>query len=245
MIPKKIHYCWFGSKQLPELTKKCINSWEKYCPDFEIICWDKSNFDLDICPFVREAYDAKMYAFVADYARFYILYNEGGIYMDTDEEVIKPLDSFLSEKAFLGFENETRIQAGIIGSEKYAQWILEDLKHYVNRHFLKEDGNYDTVPIGAIITKNLLKYGFVPNNKKQTLSCEVTLYPTEYFCPMDHKTGIFTITKKTYAIHHYTASWLTKSKRSVFIHHLIGDNLYYNTLYYKIRNLYKKIFEKQ
>ena len=99
MIPKKIHYCWFGGKPLPELAKRCINSWEKYCPNFEIIRWDESNSDLNICPFVKEAYDAKMYAFVSDYIRLYALYNEGGIYMDTDEETIKPLDTFLSEKS--------------------------------------------------------------------------------------------------------------------------------------------------
>lgn len=245
MIPKKIHYCWFGGKPLPKLAKKCINSWKKYCPDFEIIRWDESNFDLNICPFVREAYDAKMYAFVADYARFYALYNEGGIYMDTDEEVIKPLDVFLSEKAFLGFEHEDRIQAGIVGNEKNGQWILENLQHYIDRHFLKEDGSYDTTPIGAIITKNLSKYGFIPNNKKQTLSCGVTLYPTDYFCPMDYKKGIFSLTKKAYTIHHYVASWLEKNKKSIFVHRLLGDNFYYSTPYYRMRNLYKKIFEKQ
>lgn len=248
MIPKKIHYCWFGGKPLPELAKRCINSWKKYCPNFEIIRWDESNSDLNICPFVKEAYDAKMYAFVSDYIRLYALYNEGGIYMDTDEETIKPLDTFLSEKSFLhfeeGFTKGFKIGAGIMGSEKNMKWISENIEYYSNQHFLNKDGSYDTTTIGTIIARNLSKYGFILNNKLQTLSCDLTLYPTDYFCPVSCKTRTLVLTKNTHAIHHYTGSWVTQPKKSSFMRRLIGDNLYYSNLYYNIHNLYKKVIGK-
>ena len=133
MIPKKIYYCWFGGKPLPKLAKKCIKSWKKFLPDYEIIECNENNFDLNCCDYVREAYDNKKYAFVTDYVRLYMLYKEGGIYMDTDVEVLKNLDCFLNEKAFSGFENEKYVPTGLMASEKGNEIIGELLNYYDNK----------------------------------------------------------------------------------------------------------------
>ena len=118
MIPKIIHYCWFGGKPLSPMARRCIDSWKKYCPDYQIKRWDETNFDLNSCTYIREAYEAKKWAFITDYVRLCVMYNYGGIYMDTDVEVLKNLDCFLSEKAFSGFESVDRIPTGIMASEK-------------------------------------------------------------------------------------------------------------------------------
>ena len=135
MIPKIIHYCWFGGNPLPELAKKCIASWKLYCPDYEIKEWNESNFDLNYCDYVREAYDSKNWAFVSDVARLYALVTEGGIYMDTDVEVIKPLDNLLKYHAVSGFETETTIPTGLIAGEKENPMLKELLYEYKNIHF--------------------------------------------------------------------------------------------------------------
>src|SRR5699024_8907222 len=123
MIPKIIHYCWFGGNELSKTTKVCINSWKKKLPDYKIIEWNESNFDINSNQYVKEAYQAGRYAFVTDYVRLYVLYHYGGIYMDTDVEVLKSLDSFLKHQAFTGCENEKNSVTGIIGSEKDHEWI--------------------------------------------------------------------------------------------------------------------------
>ena len=151
MIPKKIHYCWFGGKALPEDTVRYIGSWRRHCPDYEIKEWNESNFDLDMFPYVREAYDAGKYAFVSDVARLYALVSEGGVYMDTDVEVLKPLDCFLGHEAFSGFEDAGHVTTGVIGSEKGGKYVSENLAEYGKRHFVKEDGSLDTTTNVAVI----------------------------------------------------------------------------------------------
>ena len=136
MIPKVIHYCWFGGKPLPKLAKKCLASWKKFCPDYEIIRWDESNFDVNGCDYSREAYEAKKWAFVSDYARLKVIVDNGGIYMDTDVEVVKPLDEFLSHEAFSGFENPRSITTGIMACEKGFAPFAEMLNEYYTQHFL-------------------------------------------------------------------------------------------------------------
>ena len=143
MIPKIIHYCWFGGKPLPEDAKKYIESWEKYCPDYKICRWDESTFDINEIPYVKEAYEAKKWAFITDYVRLYVLKNIGGIYMDTDVEVIKNLDCFLNEKGFSGFEKIDAVPTGIMAAEKNHPFIIELLHDYDNLHFLKDDGTLD------------------------------------------------------------------------------------------------------
>ncbi|MBQ7544534.1 MAG: hypothetical protein IJT02_06275 [Synergistaceae bacterium] len=140
MIPKVIHYCWFGGKPLPELAQKCLASWEKFCPDYEIVRWDESNFNVNCCDYVREAYEAKKWAFVSDYARLKVLVDNGGVYMDTDVEVIKPLDEFLVHEAFSGFESEKAIPTGIMACEKGFAPFAEMLADYHTRHFYRRGG---------------------------------------------------------------------------------------------------------
>ena len=140
MIPKVIHYCWFGGNPLPELAKKCIESWKKFCPDYQIIEWNESNFDLNINTYVKEAYTAEKWAFVSDVARLYALVNYGGIYMDTDVEVLKPLDDILNFKAVSGFETKERIPTGMMACEKGHPLFEEFLREYNEAHFIKNDG---------------------------------------------------------------------------------------------------------
>ena len=139
MIPKIIHYVWVGGKPLTPLAKKCIASWKKYCPDYEIRRWDENNFNINENLYCKEAYENKKWAFVSDYIRVKVLYDYGGIYMDTDVEVIKPLDRFLVHKAFSGYENETSIPTGIIASEKKGKWIEALLRDYDDKKFILED----------------------------------------------------------------------------------------------------------
>jgi len=165
MIPKKIHYCWFGKNPMPKLAQKCINSWNKYCSDYEIICWNEDNFDINSNEYVKEAYENKKFAFVTDYVRLYALYNYGGVYMDTDVEVLKSLDKFLENEAFSGFENTEYVPTGIMASTKGNNVIKDLLDYYKDRHFIKEDGSFDLKTNTETITSIMEKKGLNKNNK--------------------------------------------------------------------------------
>lgn len=212
MIPKVIHYCWFGNKKMPDLAVKCLESWKKNCPDYKIVKWSEENFDINICNYVREAYESEKYAFVSDYVRIYVLVHFGGIYMDTDVEVIKPIDRFLREKAFIGFESFTYVSTGIIGAEKGLPFFMEILERYHERYFIGLDGKLDMTTNVAMITDLCYKYGLIRNNTKQNIA-GLTLYPKDYFCPKDYITGIIDRTVNTYTVHHFTGSWLKKVSR--------------------------------
>lgn len=206
MIPKKIHYCWFGRNPLPELAVRCIDSWKKNCPEYEIIEWNEDNFDVSMNPYVLEAYQSKKWAFVTDFVRLYAIVNYGGIYMDTDVEVIKPLDSFLKEKGFSGFETPKSIPTGIMAAEKNFPLFKELLSEYDTRHFIRKDGSYDETTNVYAITQSCLKRGLQLNNAQQCIE-GFTLYPQEYFCPKDVQSGIIMKTEKTVTIHHFAGSW--------------------------------------
>lgn len=212
MIPKKIHYCWFGGNPLPELAQKCIASWKQYCPDYEIIEWNESNFDLNCCDYVREAYEAKKWAFVSDVARLYALVHHGGIYMDTDVEVLKPLDDILQYQAVSGFEGDDRIPTGLMAAEAGQPLFVELLRDYDGDHFVKPDGSYDTTTNVTRITNTCLKYGLVLNNTLQTVG-GFTLFPKDYFCPKDCTTRVLTVTENSYTIHHFDGSWQTPEQQ--------------------------------
>ena len=218
MIPKVIHYCWFGGNPLPELAKKCIKSWKKYCPDYEIIEWNESNFDFNCCDYAKEAYQAKKWAFVSDVARMKIIYEYGGIYLDVDVEVIKPLDDLLLNDAYFGFEADKYIATGLgFGACKGNELIGLFLDDYYNRSFVKDDGSFDTTPCPQIQTSILLKFGLIQNGTKQIIK-NATIFPTDFFCPLDYNTGKTTITSNTYSIHHFNASWVpltTKLKNKI------------------------------
>ena len=221
MIPKIIHFCWFGNNPKTELAEKCIASWKKFLPDYELKEWNESNFDIDQHPFTREAYQAKKYAFVTDYVRLFVLKEYGGIYMDTDVEVIKNLDCFLHHNAFSGFETSEYVQTGIIGSEKDGRWITQMLEYYNDRHFLKDNGSIDMTTNVQIITDLLKKQGFIPDDTLQNFLDMVTFYPHDYFCPKDCRTEKILLTKNTYTIHHFAKSWKapeTATERFIRLH---------------------------
>ena len=224
MIPKVIHYCWFGRGELPPLAKKCLDSWKKFCPDYEIKEWNEDNFNLDSYPYAREAYDKRKFAFVTDVVRLYALYHEGGIYMDTDVEVLKPLDSFLFHHAFSGFEDEHSVPTGIMASEKGGKWAKENLAYYDDRHFLKEDGSIDLTTNVKIITNYMLSFGLKQNNTYQDFPGLITLYPKDYFCPKSYVDGKINLTSNTYTVHHFAASWYSqKDKIRMQFIRLIGE----------------------
>lgn len=213
MIPKIIHYCWFGRGQMPKLAIDCIESWKKYCPDFEIKEWNEDNFDLDMYPYVREAYDNRKFAFVTDVVRLYALYNEGGVYMDTDVEVIQPIDRFLVHHAFSGFQTPNSYPTGIMASEKGGKWAKENLEYYTGKHFIKDDGSLDLTTNVDTIMSLLEPYGIKRNDTFQEIPDFFTLYPKEYFCPIEHVHNIKT-TENSYTIHHFAGSWLPWTERT-------------------------------
>lgn len=215
MIPKKIHYCWFGGKPLNQLGKKCLASWKKYFPDYEIIEWNESNFDINCCQYVKEAYDAKKWAFVSDYARFKILYEQGGIYFDTDVEVIKPFDDILAKGNFMGCEREAGdVAPGLgLGVNPGLGLIKEILNDYEKDSFINIDGSLDLTTIVTRTTDILKKHGLKDVNEIQNVA-EINIYPREYFCPIDMTTGKIEVTPNTYSIHRYAGSW--ESKENLF-----------------------------
>lgn len=212
MIPKTIHYCWFGGKELPPLAKKCIKSWKKYCKGYQIIKWDERNFDITSAPlYVRQAYEAKKWAFVSDYVRLWAMTNYGGIYMDTDVEIIKPLDVLLKHHAFSGFEDEIHIQTAIMASERDFPLFNILLSYYDNTSFIK-NGEIDTTNNVAIITNLCKKKGLLQNNTFQIID-GFALYPNDYFCPKSYYDGIIRKTNNTFSIHHFDSSWLSEEIR--------------------------------
>ena len=217
MIPKIIHYCWFGGKPLPKSAEKCIASWKKHLPGYEIKRWDESNFDVNAIPYTREAYAACKFAFVSDYARFWILYHYGGVYFDTDVEAINNMDDIISAGNFMGVEqqNDERITVapglgmGVIRENSLFGHMIEV---YSRAHFLSDDGTPCLKNIVEITTEQLQKYG-LRNISEIQECCGFTIYPKDYFCPIDYDTRELKITENTRTIHHYAESWVPRSTR--------------------------------
>ena len=214
-IPKIIHYCWFGRGQKPELAEKCIASWKENCPDYIIKEWNEDNFDLDSNLYVRQAYDSRKFAFVTDFVRLFALYHEGGIYMDTDVEVLKPLDVFLTHRAFSSFENNNKSPPGLMAAEAGNPWIKDLLDEYTDLSFLDADGSMDLTPnVERITNLTLRKYGLNPVSSYQDLAGGiVTMYPHDYFCPKDWQTGNINLTENSHTIHHFAGSWHTEAQK--------------------------------
>lgn len=214
-IPKIIHYCWFGGKTKPPLAEKCLKSWRKYCPDYQIIEWNEENFDIASAPlYVRQAHEAGRWAFVTDYVRLKALTEMGGVYMDTDVEVVKPLDPYLKHEAFAGFENPSRIQTGLLACEKDFLLFREFMAYYDTASFYKPDGSHDVTTNVEILTALCEKYGFVPNDAYQVVQ-GFAIYPREYFCPVDFDTEKLHRTKKTVTIHWFASSWHTEEELQI------------------------------
>lgn len=202
-IPKVIHYCWFGGNPLPKSAQKCIRSWKKFCPDYEIIEWNEKNFDVRCNAYCSEMYDRGKWAFLTDYVRLRVVFNYGGIYLDTDVELIKPLEDMLENSAYMGIENTDEVATGLgFGAEAGHPFIRENKEYYEK---LNDFTELRACP--HITTELLEKHGLLHNIQEIQHIAGMTIYPAEYFCPKDERTGLTKKTANTYSIHHFDASW--------------------------------------
>lgn len=213
MIPKIIHYCWFGGNPLAALAVKCIASWKQFLPEYEIIEWNESNFPIDDFIFAKQALEQRKFAFISDVARLYALDKMGGIYMDTDVEVLRTLDEFLHHEAFSGFENDDYVPTGIMAAEAGSVWVRELLEYYDDKPFVNPDGSIENTSNTSIITDMMRARGFIMNNKFQEIKGYVAFYPNDYFCPKSYKTGRIELTAHSATIHHFAKSWIAPHKK--------------------------------
>lgn len=226
MIPKKIHYCWFGGNKLPKDLKKCIKSWKKKCPEYEIVKWDESNFDIRCSKFISDAYDAKAWAFVSDYARLKIIYENGGIYLDTDVELLKNLDQLLDNNCYFATQQaDQKINTGLgFGAIKGHKFLYELLKDYENYEFNNDRREELACPI--LNTKVLEEHGYKYSEKISYINnIDVKVFPPEYFDPIAPGDSKNLLCNDTISIHHYSATWTNKKniiKRKII--RLIGQN---------------------
>lgn len=217
MIPKIIHYCWFGRGKMPELALKCIASWHKYLPEYEYKLWNEDTFDINSVPYVKEAYEARKFAFITDYIRLWALNKFGGIYMDTDVEILRPLDEFMKLPAFTGYEASSSMApvTGLMASAANGVWVKEQLAYYENRHFKNSDGTLDlttnTITISRIMTEN----GFVIDGKYGVYKDDMHVFPVDYFCPLT-STRVLKLTANTACIHHFAGSWVELTRWQKF-----------------------------
>lgn len=234
MIPKILHLCWLSGNPYPTKIAKCIASWKKYLPDYEIMIWDTKRFNLEDSLWVKQAFENKKYAFAADYIRFYALYHHGGIYLDSDVEVLKSFDDLLHLPYFMGAEKAGTIEAAILGAEKGERWVKDCLDYYTNRPFIKQDGSMDIRKLPEIMVEEIQKkmpmhYLSDTNLKeieKLDFKKEVIVMPDEYFSPKVFDSREVLITPNTYTIHHYQNSWFSPKAK----------------LYYRTRTLLIRIF---
>lgn len=229
MIPKIIHLCWLSGDPFPDKIQKCVDSWKRILPDYEICLWDKNRFKLDDVPWVKEAYSAKKYAFAADYIRCYALYTYGGVYLDSDVEVLKRFDDLMEKPYFMCFENsEGAIEAATIGAEKGHGLFEKMLDYYRDRHFINRQGSYDTTTIpdimGDIISRQYKIKPIESPDEFDESAETLCVYPKDYFSPMVDEELLF-LTKRTYSIHHYAGSWQSPLYRKfrLFVLKLLGS----------------------
>jgi len=212
MIPKVIHYCWFGRKPKPELAERCLKSWRRVCPDFEIKEWNEQNFDLSKAPeYVRQALDAGRWAFVTDFVRLKVLVEYGGVYLDTDVELVKPLTPYMHHRAFAGFEAVDRVQTGLLACEPGFDLFRAFLAHYDTAVFRRADGSLDVTTNVEVLTRLCVERGLRPDGQKQEVA-GLTVYPKEVFCPVEFDSGKLHRTRKTVAIHWFSGSWHTQAE---------------------------------
>ena len=211
MLPKIIHYCWFGRGEKPVLAQKCIDSWRKFCPDFEIREWNEDNCDYLAMPFMMEAYAAKKYAFVSDVMRLIVLEQYGGVYFDTDVELVRDIAPLMDDEGFIGFENDQYVNSGQgIAAMPHHPVVQAMIEEYRKLHFTSADGTTNAVGCPHLNTDVMERCGLVRNGKEQRVA-GIHVYPAEFFNPLDSVTGKLTKTDNTYSIHWYSMSWLPKS----------------------------------
>lgn len=224
MIPKKIHYCWFGRNPLPQSVKAFIASWRENCPMYEIKEWNESNFDIHINKYVYEAYKAKKYAFVSDYARLYALYQEGGIYLDTDIELRKSFDNLLCHNSFVGWEVNL-VGTAVLGCVKQQQWVKDVMASYKGQSFITRFGRLNVLPNPYRLTSVLKKYGLKMNHRYDVLKDDIVIYPIQILCAKDYEKQSYCITEDTISIHHYSESWLSPKQETILDD--IKNRIYY------------------
>ena len=214
MLPKIIHYCWFGGNEKPEQAKKCIASWMNGCPDYELREWNENNFSLEACPqYVRDAYAAKKYAYVTDYVRLNVLYRFGGFYMDTDVELLKNLDGFLEDEGVIGFENDQFVNSGQMLAAVAGHPVLREMMdRYDEIQFYKADGSMYLLGCPHVNTDVLVGHGLVCNGQEQKVA-GFHIYPADWFNPLDSATGELIKTSNTVSVHWYSMSWISPWRR--------------------------------
>jgi len=217
-IPKTIHCCWLGSSDLPDHAKRCMDSWVKYLPDYEIKIWNENIIDFSDCPYAVEAFEHKKWAFLSDYIRLKVLHEHGGVYFDTDVEVIKSFDSLLMHKAFMGFESSSALCTAVIGAEKGNELIAQLLHCYLRRNFVLPSGEFDYTTNVMMITQHAASHwGLQLGDKAQILDCGLTVFPSCAFSPIDYHTGMMQSTNDSFSIHHFTGSWLSSTDHKLFL----------------------------
>lgn len=217
MIPKIIHYCWFGRGEMPQLALGCIASWHKHMPDWEYMQWNEDNFDIGSVPYVKEAYEARKFAFVSDYVRLYALMKFGGLYLDVDFEVFKPFDDLLGYHAFAGYEGSKHspVMMGVLASEPEGEWVCEHISHYDGRHFLFPDGTPDMTTNVTFNTGNMVRQGFVCDGLEKDFK-GLHVFPVDYFCPRQ-TTGEYFRTENTFCDHKGLDSWGESRKKPLLL----------------------------
>ena len=230
MIPKIIHYCWLSNDPIPDKLQVYMQSWKKHLHDYEFIKWDFNRFPKDRSEWVRDAFNAKKYAYAADYIRLYALYNYGGFYLDMDVEIVKSYEPFLSLNTLLGFENSKQegLEVAAFGVEKKSAWVKICLDHYDNRHYVNSDGSVNDIPMPGIIKHCLLVNGYKLkkvssiSEASSVASNEIPVFPSDFFSPKNHVTGKIERTLNTVSIHHFAGSWLPvwQQKESLFWYRL-------------------------
>lgn len=215
MIPKIIHYCWFGKGEYPEKIKNCIDSWKILNEDYQFMIWNEESFDIESFEFAREAYQAGKYAFVSDMVRFFALSQYGGIYLDTDVEVVRDFSEVLNNSVVLSGDESGNIDGAFIAGVKGHPFFEEIFSMYQQMHFLNTDGSFNQTVINYWMQEILKKYGYCHANDCTVLTEDIHIFPAEYFCAMDQYTGKTYKTKNTFCIHHHTYLWT--SKKTAFI----------------------------
>lgn len=236
-IPKIIHYCWFGPNSMPENEVKYIEEWKQKLPDYEFMFWTEEKFDIESVPYVRQAYEAKKYAFVADYVRLFALNQYGGIYLDTDVELLKDFTPFLEDMAFLGFENRTMVGTGVIGTVKANDVFVRMAEYYEKHDFKDEKGIMDTTTNVKILNKLLIDKGLCPQNSEQNIG-GIHIYERSVFSPKKINETDFDITENSVSIHHFDASWLTERERRR------GNSLVWRNFFRPVLRKMRSLLEK-
>lgn len=227
MIPKKIHYCWFGRRELPEKAKRCIESWKQFCPDYEVMEWNEDNINIGLNSYTKWCYENKKFAFLSDYIRLLVIERYGGIYFDTDVEVIRAFDDLLGYPAFFGFETDKFVNTGVgFGAEAHNSMVKQMIREYDPLL----DGQQKVIGCPHLNTNALLKFGLRQNGELQKLN-EAVVFPIEYFNPYDASTGQLKKSAMTYSIHWYAASWMGKKQKvrsfiSKPLHRVFGKDFF-------------------